>query len=218
MVGVMGSPVAVSNIGLLSHQPEAAESGVHADARDQSIPSDVTPAADTRVMSIDLLARAEKRRVDCLDGLNSRDQARLGQYFTPSIAASMIAAIPRIPTAGRFRILDPGAGTGQLSAAVLARIMSQNPNLEVELVGVETDQNVAAFLSHTYEDCAELARETGVKLDTHVVVGDFVELETSIFEKPPCLAEPFDLVVMNPPYFKLAPNSPERRALAAVGA
>lgn len=168
-------------------------------------------------MTAGLLTLAEERRLACLGGIDSQTQARLGQHFTPITAATMIGSIPRMPSSGRFRILDPGAGTGQLSAAVLARIFDEHSDLEVEVVGIEMDQDVAAYLSHTYEDCAELARVSGVKLETHVITGDFVALGTSTLDRLPCLAEPFDLVVMNPPYFKLGSTSLARRELAKIG-
>ena len=60
---------------------------------------------------------AEQRRVDALASLDADAQAKLGQFFTPSRAAALIASMPRLPGEGTIRVLDPGAGSGSLSAA-----------------------------------------------------------------------------------------------------
>lgn len=77
-----------------------------------------------------LLARAEEQRILALQSLDSKTQAALGQYFTPDAAAQLIAYIPRIPVRGSLRVLDPGAGSGSLTAALLARIMKEAPGLK----------------------------------------------------------------------------------------
>ncbi len=71
--------------------------------------------------------------------------------------STLIAALPRLPQTGKFRILDPGAGSGSLSAAILARIVAESPQLDVELVGVEMDPDVVPYLRTTFEDCAAAA-------------------------------------------------------------
>ena len=66
-----------------------------------------------------LLARTEDRRASANAALGSAPaRVRLGQFFTPSRAAALIAGIPRLHRSGTLRVLDPGAGTGSLTAAL----------------------------------------------------------------------------------------------------
>lgn len=163
-------------------------------------------------MTTGLLQRAESRRVDALAALDTDHQARLGQFFTPSRAAQLISALPRLPEEGTLRVLDPGAGSGSLTAALVERVLTEAPQLSVEIVAVEVDPAVAEYLRATLDDCAGTAAERGVSVTTRVVIGDFIELRTTVASEA-APADPFDLVIMNPPYAKLAAGSAHRKGL-----
>jgi len=65
-----------------------------------------------------------------------------GQVFTPpEIARFMAGLFSRIPR--RFRLLDPGAGTGSLATAVCERILSLRSPREVVVDVFETDLALA---------------------------------------------------------------------------
>lgn len=70
------------------------------------------------------MLEAERRRRMRLDLLAPEVQACRGQYFRPARAAEMMAALPRDPGTGKVRILDPGAGTGMLSVAMVQRLLA----------------------------------------------------------------------------------------------
>lgn len=163
-----------------------------------------------------LTARAEARRVSAVQSSSDR-QTRLGQFFTPERTAALIAGLPRLPQAGRLRVLDPGAGSGALSAALAARVLRECPALELEIVAVEVDPEVGRYLQATLTDLTETAGAAGGKVATEIVLGDYIELSTSLLTTPAALDGPFDLVIMNPPYRKLGLNSTHRRALLYQG-
>lgn len=174
-------------------------------------------AAEVAEVAAALTTRAEIRRVSALRTRSSRQQASLGQFFTPERAAALIADLPRLPEAGRFRVLDPGAGSGSLTAALVARVFRESPALELEIVAVEIDPEVGNHLRETLTDLTETARTLGVEVAAETVLGDYVELSTSLTTKPAVLARAFDLVIMNPPYRKLRHNDAHRRALLRQG-
>jgi len=174
-------------------------------------------AAEVAEVAAALTARAEIRRVSALQTLSSGQQANLGQFFTPERAAALIADLPRLPEAGRFRVLDPGAGSGSLTAALVARVLRECPALELEIVAVEIDPEVGHYLRKTLTDLTETARAVGVMVATETVLGDYIELSTSLMTKPAVLDRAFDLVIMNPPYRKLGRNDTHRRALLHQG-
>src|SRR2546430_2450509 len=107
---------------------------------------------DVRMLS-DLLARAERNRLAALSRLDSSIQDSLGQFFTPARAAALIAAMPRLGEHGRLRVLDPGAGSGMLSAALVARILDERPGLAVHVVAVECDETMWPHLTDTLHAC-----------------------------------------------------------------
>lgn len=89
--------------------------------------------------------------------------------------------------------------------------------MKLEIVAVEIDPDVGRYLQATLTDLAETASAAGVKVVTELLLGDYIELSTSLMVKPAVLDTPFDLVIMNPPYRKLGFNSVPRRALLHQG-
>lgn len=166
---------------------------------------------------VDLLERAEERRVRVAATLDPSVRARRGQFFTPMRAAELIAAMPCLPTSGRLRILDPGAGVGSLTAAIMARVVREAPQLDVEVIAVEVDDSVCAALEETLTDCASAAVTHGVQFAWTALPANLTEAGTGLARDKDPLAGPFDLVIMNPPYRKLGQRSSERLALLAEG-
>ena len=143
---------------------------------------------------MDLLGRAEARRIAALAALDPERQTAWGQYFTPAAAAARVAASPRLD--GRspsIRVLDPGAGAGILTAALVARLTVELPDVDLHIVAVEADESVAPFLAETLADCERLGKAT-----TELVLGDNTAGSTNL-DPDPRMCGPFDLVIMNPP-------------------
>jgi adenine-specific DNA-methyltransferase len=165
----------------------------------------------------DLLRRTEERRSSAGMSLDPDGRARLGQFFTPSRAADLIAAMPRLPGSGVLRVLDPGAGVGSLTAAITARVLREAPGVDVEAVAVEVDDQVYPALEATLADCAAVAASLGARFTWTALRADLTEAGTGFAREAGVLAAPFDVVIMNPPYRKLGRRSAERLALAAEG-
>ncbi|MFT9535294.1 N5-glutamine S-adenosyl-L-methionine-dependent methyltransferase [Mycobacteroides abscessus subsp. abscessus] len=157
----------------------------------------------------DLLARAEARRTETLTSLGEQQQAKLGQFFTNSAAAQFMAGLVRLPESGTVRILDPGAGSGALTAALVARVIAEAPRLAVEVTAVEVDTGVVPALQATLDDCVAAAERAGVKFAAEVIENSFIDAAFYLVEQ-------FDVVIQNPPYAKLAADDPARRATAML--
>jgi adenine-specific DNA-methyltransferase len=160
----------------------------------------------------DLLTQAEQNRTEALGSLDATTQSALGQFFTPARAAALIASMPRLPETGQVRLLDPGAGSGMLSAALVARVLTERPDLSVHVVAVECDHLVVPYLRKTLEACS-LAGNGRVTFD--IIEGDFIMAATGL-DADPRLVE-HDLVIQNPPYAKLAASSAHRIAVRKAG-
>ena len=92
----------------------------------------------------------------------------MGQFFTPSATAEFIASLPTLPTRGKLRILDPGAGIGSLTAALVSRVASERPELSIELTAVELDPVLIPELEETLEGCQRLAHDAGFELSSRL--------------------------------------------------
>lgn len=160
----------------------------------------------------DVLTRAEGNRVAALAGLDPKSQSSLGQFFTPARAAALIASMPRLPSEGTLRVLDPGAGTGILSAALINRALDESPGLAIHVVAVECDAAMVPSLLDTLEAC-KIAGEGRVGFE--VIQDDFIAVSTGPTADKRLTG--FDLVIQNPPYAKLTVSSPARVTLRKVG-
>lgn len=143
-----------------------------------------------------------------------------GVHYTPTVLASFVAAnaLEYTETAGRLRVLDPACGDGALLAAVVELVP---PECELELVGCDKDPAAveaaearlvglcADNLSWSLEECDFLSEAAALR-----------EGSTSLFGGAPesaSLAEPFDLVIANPPYVRTQTlGADESRRLADV--
>lgn len=147
-------------------------------------------------------------------------QRDLGQYFTPRDVAERIASEARLPAGGVLRLLDPGAGSGSLTAAMVARVIRERPGLHVEVTAVELDRSFDAPLRETLEDCRRVATEVGTRLTFSLVHADFVTWAAEMlggtlgFLETPAR---FDMVIQNPPYGKITRSSAIRATLAQLG-
>jgi adenine-specific DNA-methyltransferase len=154
---------------------------------------------------VDPIASTETRRQAALGKLDPSTQAVLGQFFTPVKAATLMASMLRVDDlSGTVRVLDPGAGAGSLTAALVDRLHTERPDVAVHVVAVETDPFITPYLRATLEECQAAY---GISYD--LVEGDY------LLDEGAKLDGPFDLAIANPPYSKLASDSPTRLATAA---
>ena len=130
-----------------------------------------------------------------------------GQYFTPPIVARYMANV-----AGQLhneaRILDPGAGVGILASAICEAAMVCKLTT-LSIVAYESDPLLHALCSFTLNYARDLLHEHGVELTIELYHQDFIEAmaeeitQTSLWSSGPRPQQPFDLAILNPPYFKV---------------
>lgn len=167
-----------------------------------------------------LLDHAERLREQHEARVPVDERKRRGQVFTPPAVSRFMAGLLEIP-GGRFRLLDPGAGVGSLTAAVCERLLRLRQPRAVEIHAFETDSDLAALLEEVLKECASAMEEAGHQAAIHVHRGDFIlgadaaRDQGDLFAGPYRLGE-FDAAIMNPPYFKIAGDSEYARALGDV--
>src|SRR6202035_936391 len=86
-----------------------------------------------------------------------------GQVFTPTgVCRFMAGRLTRIPD--RFRVLDPGAGVGSLSAAVCDRLMTVGSPRQIEIVLYENDAILLPLLEENMQRCCDAVMSAGHEL------------------------------------------------------
>ena len=160
------------------------------------------------------LTHAEQRRIAQAEGLNNADRAELGQYLTPAPIARLLAAMFE-PPEGQIRVLDPGAGVGSLSAALVERAASEGWLCSLDLTAVELDERMVGGLESTLNDCRAVMQA----FEGRVEHADFLAWAAS--QAAPGMFQPehlsFDLIILNPPYGKLRTASATHERLRRLG-
>ena len=150
------------------------------------------------------LTDIESRRIAATQSVDATHRSQFGQYFTPEpVAQFMASLIKRPPSGKRLSILDPGAGIGSLSAALLSHLRGQG-----EVTAYELDE---AF----QHDLGTTLRAYPGK---HVVLQrDFIEQAVMDVATGKAEGGRFDAVILNPPYKKINTNSKHRLMLRKLG-
>lgn len=171
-------------------------------------------AADSLLLAVDAIRRAAVR------GRDSGYRALMGQFLTPAPVAAFMAGMVE----GRkktLRVLDPGAGVGSLSAALVAAMCRRATRPDViSLTAYEIDPMLIKHLRAVLDLCHAAAEGVGIRLETRVVAEDFFEVGAATLAGNLFTAggqERFDCAILNPPYRKIRTDSRERRLLRDIG-
>jgi adenine-specific DNA-methyltransferase len=139
-----------------------------------------------------------------------------GQFFTPIEIASLMASYADYK-GNSVRILDPGCGSAVLSCALVEHLANTDKNLKLfELVAYETDMELIPISKQALDHLAKWGILHGVEIKYAIHTEDFIlhnadclKETGDLFSDP---VEQFDIVISNPPYFKLSIN--DKRAIA----
>ncbi len=104
---------------------------------------------------------------------------------------------------GSLTILDPGAGSGILSIALLERLESIAAIDSIELVCYENDSNIIDLLRSNLEwTCKRAAKAISYKIITdNYILSQMVDYNCMLGANPN--ADKFDMIIGNPPYMKV---------------
>ena len=151
------------------------------------------------------------------------DRKNGGHYLTPATIARFMAAHSSY-SEPHLRVLDPGSGAGILSAAVCEAASTRSSVKSLHVDAYETEQSLADLTSLVLSFSRNWLGQRGVALTFDVRHGDFV-LEHAALKAVPKTnghgsnAKPrseYDLVISNPPYFKVGRDDPRAVAWASV--
>lgn len=143
--------------------------------------------------------------------LTKAEQKLLGQYMTPpAIARFMAQRAVQDLHAPTLRVLEPAAGSGVLAAAAIEAVLKKSePPQRIELLLYEIDERLIPTLEQLCTSLQAKCAAHGVVLDHQVRREDFLLSATALEQRP--LA---DLIISNPPYFKLPKQDPRVAAHA----
>ena len=138
---------------------------------------------------------------------------KFGQFFTTASTARFMANLFKIDFSKKnLELLDAGAGTGILGAALLDHIFKNGFKGKVHLTCYETDDEVLPVL----EENLRLAKEVyGIDYTLHnenYITTQYFEVNTFMADDK----EKYDYIIGNPPYLKISKDAPEAKLMPDV--
>lgn len=141
---------------------------------------------------------------------------KYGQFFTSKETAVFMAELFDIPKAEVVSVLDPGAGSGILSTALIERLHTIPSIKRIELICYENDPNVLDLLRSNLD----LVRSQSTKeISVQIIADNYILRQTEEYNYSFCANQnplKFDLVIGNPPYMKISRDAPEAVAMRDV--
>ena len=117
---------------------------------------------------------------------------------------------------GPVSILDPGAGSGILSTALIERMQRVASITKIELVCYESDTNILELLRSNLDwVCVHATKKIEYKIiSDNYILSQVADYNHMLWESPN--PPKFDCVIGNPPYMKIPKDAPEALAMPDV--
>lgn len=143
------------------------------------------------------------------------ERKKIGQFFTSKETARYMAKlfdITDFENKSSISILDPGAGSGILTAALIERLESECITKRVYVTCYENNTDIISLLIKNLEFIKDNSK---LKIDYTICRENYLISQGEYFETGTPTRE-FDLIIGNPPYLKITKNSPEALSMPSV--
>lgn len=142
---------------------------------------------------------------------------KYGQFFTSKNTAIFMASLFSLNSSRHdISILDPGAGSGILSAALIQRLQDYSALNHIRLVCYENDPNVIELLR---KNLSIVQSRSAIPIDVEIREDNYILSQTAdyngMLDANPT-PEKFDLIIGNPPYKKIGKDAPEALSMADI--
>ena len=152
-----------------------------------------------------------------LESMPKSVRKKKGQFFTSLETAMFMAEMFDFSNCGdEVSVLDPGAGTGILTAAFVDRVFKENPNIRITITCYETDTEVLFVLKNNLEHLKNTFKDS---LNYRIIEEDYILSQSNDFQENLLASknpEKYDYVIGNPPYLRVMRDNPSAIAMPKV--
>lgn len=168
-----------------------------------------------------MLSLAVRNTAKLVRAKSKSDNVRLGRFFTKKETAKLMAGMLTLDgTKTAYTVLDPGAGTGILSAAVIEEICERCPSCkQIFLTCYETNREFIPMLEDNLERIRKKARhDYDVRLYVTVYSENYItesqnHYTVTLFST---VEDKFDIIICNPPTGMIEKSTDEARRAGGV--
>ena len=139
-----------------------------------------------------------------------------GQFFTSKETAAFMASLFSPPKKNSLRILDPGTGSGILTAAILDQLEQSEIVDSIEVTCYETDPNIISLLRSNLLWIAQHSK----KIIKYIIIEDnYIVSQTEDYNYMIGMnryPKKYDMIIGNPPYMKVGKSALEAQAMPDI--
>jgi len=167
-------------------------------------------------MKSSLIDRVFEETLKYLECMPKIKRKEIGQFFTSVETARYMASMFSVPTKSDITILDAGAGSGILTAAVVDRLQKEPIIKHIRITCYETDESVLPILK---DNLNYLRENSKIPLDYEIKEENYITSQSDDFNstifanKSPVK---YDWIIGNPPYKKIAKDAAEATSMPTV--
>lgn len=160
------------------------------------------------------LENLDVTRREVSNSINREKKSALGQFFTPSPIAEFMSSLFCLPDKEEISILDPGAGIGSLSVALIQKLSENSQYRTIHWTGYEIDDTLLHNLKAHLKNAEKSLLKNKIELHSNFINADF--LIDSVRHIQSNKRPIYDFAIINPPYKKILSDSYHRKILSSV--
>lgn len=150
---------------------------------------------------------------DFIADVPKSQRKKYGQFFTTASTARFMADLFKIDFKNNhLELLDAGAGTGILSAALLDHIFENGYKGTIHLTCYETDEEVCRILEKNMQHAKQIYGIDYTLIKDNYVTSQCFGVHTLLDDD----MDKYDYIIGNPPYLKISKDAPEALAMPDV--
>ena len=157
------------------------------------------------------------KTTEFLENMPKSKRKKIGQFFTSKETAVYMANMFDLKNIqNKISILDPGAGTGILSVALIDRIIKENIADSIKLTCYENDPEVLPILKQNLQ---HVKNSIYIDFEFNIIEDDYLLTQAADFENTLLASSnpvKYDLIIGNPPYLRIMRNHPTAMALPTI--
>ena len=145
------------------------------------------------------------------EGTDKFHKKSKGQYFTPPEVAHFMASLAGVQDTSQVKVCDPGCGHAILTCSLTERLVELGAkSIHADLF--ETDEALLPVIQENLEFLSSYCAQRKVSFTYNIVTENFLLYTALHLEE---MTESYDVVISNPPYFKLNKDDPNITAVSA---
>ena len=141
-----------------------------------------------------------------LDDMPKAERKKIGQFFTPASIANYMGSMSTICN-DTVRILDPGAGSGILSAAIIDNLIHKNVSTII-LDIYENNSDILPLLNSNLQVLKIIADKNNICFTYTIFEENFIT-SNQLAWNGSVDSEKYDIIIANPPYKKIKKDAIE---------